>query len=324
VKQPRILVIRGGAIGDFIMTLGALGALREHWPKAHIEILGYPHVIELAHGRYFADATRSIDARPMAGFFIPNAVLDPALMEYFGSFNLVISYLFDPDSIFANNVRRCGVKQLIEASPRPTELHAAEHYCKPLEALAIYVESPVSKIYPSESDQAASSQFLQRVGGKPIVAVHPGSGSEKKNWPVEKFAALCWWLTDELAMQLLVVEGEADARAVASLVSELKRGRPSQMGEAPGRASETPSHVAVARGLKLVELAAVLERCALFLGNDSGVTHIATAVGTPTVAMFGPFSPAIWEPRGDRVRVVRFGAEDVSDARNAVKELISM
>ena len=49
--------------------------------------------------------TRSIDAKAMAGFFIPNSVLDPDLMEYFGSFNVVISYLFDPDSLFANNVR---------------------------------------------------------------------------------------------------------------------------------------------------------------------------------------------------------------------------
>ena len=132
----------------------------------------------------------------MSGFFIARGVLDPELMEYFGSFNLVISYLFDPDSIFANNVRRCGVKQVVEASPRPAELHAAEHYCKPLEPLAIYVESPRTKLYPSEADRASSSQFLQRMGRERIAAVHPGSGSAKKNWPVEKFAALARWVAD--------------------------------------------------------------------------------------------------------------------------------
>ena len=56
MKTPRILVVRGGAIGDFVMTLPAVGALREHWPEARIEILGYPHIIELARGRYYADA----------------------------------------------------------------------------------------------------------------------------------------------------------------------------------------------------------------------------------------------------------------------------
>ena len=304
MKTPRILVVRGGAIGDFIMTLPAVGALRERWPDAHIEILGYPHIIELAHGRHYADATRSIDAKPLSGFFIPNSVLDPSLMEYFESFNLVISYLFDPDCVFANNVRRCGVKQLVEASPRPRDTHAAEHYCKPLEALAIYVNEPRPRLFPSQADREGAAHFLQRTGRERIVAVHPGSGSEKKNWPVEKFAALCRWFTDELAVQLLVVQGEADERAVRNL-RDLLESRP----------------VIVASGLRMVELGAVLERCALFLGNDSGITHLAAAVNTPTVALFGPASFPIWEPRGERVHVVPFGEHDVAQARHAIEEL---
>jgi heptosyltransferase-2 len=302
VKKPRILVVRGGAIGDFIMTLPAVGALREHWPDGHIEILGYPHIIELARGRYYADATRSIDARPMAGFFVPNAALDPELMEYFASFDVVISYLFDPDSLFANNVRRCGVKQVIEASPRPKEEHAAKHYCLPLESLAIYVDAPRPRIHPNESDRDAASRFLKMAGREPIVAIHPGSGAEKKNWPAENFAAVARWVSDELATQLLVVEGEADERAVEKLIDLL--------------GSRVPT---VARGLKLVELAAVLERCALYLGNDSGVTHLAAAVGTPVVALFGSASPPIWEPRGERVRVVRFSEHDMAGVREAIE-----
>jgi heptosyltransferase-3 len=286
------------------MTLPAIGALRERWPDGHIEILGYPHIIELARGRYYADATRSIDAKPMAGFFIPNAVLDPDLMEYFGSFNLVISYLFDPDSLFANNVRRCGVKQVIEASPRPKDRHAAEHYCRPLESLAIYVDAPHPRVHPSESDREAASKFLRMVGREPMVAIHPGSGGERKNWRVENFAAVARWISDELAAQLLLVQGEADERVVEKLTTLLH-----------------PRVPTVARGLKLIELAAVLERCVLFVGNDSGVTHLAAAVGTPAVAVYGSASPPIWEPRGERVRVVRFSEHDVSNVRAAIEEL---
>jgi len=288
------------------MTLPAVRALRERWPEAHIEILGYSHVIELAHERYYANGTRSIEAKPMAGFFVPNSILEPRLMDYFGSFNVVISYLFDPDSIFANNVRRCGVKQVIEASPRPSSAHAAEHYCKPLESLAIYVERPQPRLFPSEPDRAAASRFLKMAGREPIVAVHPGSGSEKKNWPSEKFAAVARWLVDELAAQLLVVQGEADERAVGQLKGLLEHRR-----------------FTVAQGLKLVELAAVFERCALFLGNDSGITHLAAAAGAPVVAVFGKSSPAIWEPRGERVRIVRFGERDVLEVRRAIELLWS-
>ena len=304
MNKPRILVVRGGAIGDFIMTLPAVGALRERWPEAHIEILGYPHIIELARGRYYADATRSIEARALAGFFVPQGDLDPDLVKYFASFNLVISYLFDPDGIFAGNVRRCGVRQLVEGSPRPSDLPAMEHYCKPLESLAIYVDAPQPRLFPTSDDRAAAAIFFQWLGREPIVAVHPGSGSEKKNWPAEKFAAVSRWVVDELAAQLVVVEGEADARCVGQL-HELLASRP----------------VVPARGLKLVELAAVLERCALFLGNDSGITHLAAAVGTPTVAMFGPASVPIWEPRGAHVCVVQFGSADTAAARRAIEQL---
>ena len=286
------------------MTLPAIGALREHWPEAHIEILGYPHIIEIARGRYYADAVRSIDAKPMAGFFIPNNILEPALMEYFGGFNLIVCYLFDPDSIFANNVRRCGAKQVIEASPKPSDAHAAEHYAKPLESLAIYVERPEPRVFPNEADRAAASHFFRHAGREKIVAVHPGSGSEKKNWSAERFAAVCRWLVDELAAQLLVVQGEADERAVSAL-----------------RELIAPRPFTVASGLKLMELAAVLQQCALFVGNDSGITHLAAAVGTPTVAMFGPASKSIWEPRGERVRVVQFGEHDVAQALQAIEQV---
>ena len=305
MKTPRILVIRGGAIGDFICTLPAIGALRERWPAAHLEILGYPHIAELAHGRQYADALRSITARAMAGFFVPNGILDPAWMEYFGSFNVVISYLFDPDEVFSDNVRRCGVKHFIVASPKPCDLPAVQHYCRPLEALAIYVEQPVPRVFPNAVDQQAAGQFLARLGRERIAVLHPGSGSDKKNWPVEKFAALARWLVDELALQLVVVRGEADDTVVAKLIATL-----------------APRPVMLASGLKLVELAGVLERCAVFAGNDSGITHLAAAVGTPTVAMFGPASVPIWEPRGDRVRVVRFGDDDTTRARHAIGELL--
>lgn len=300
MKSPHILVIRGGAIGDFIMTLPAIAALRERWPAGHLEVLGYPHITALAQG--YVDAARSIEARALAGFFVPNGILDPAWMDYFKKFSVVVSYLFDPDEIFANNVKRCGVKQYLSGSPKPSDLPAARHYCRPLESLAIYVDEPVPRVFPTENDRAVATTFLARLGRERLVAIHPGSGSEKKNWPAEKFAALGRWLVDEMELQLVVVRGEADERAVNRLVDEL-----------------SPRPVAQATGLKLVELAGVLERCALFVGNDSGVTHLAAAVGTPVVALFGPVSFPIWEPVGPKVRVVPFGTNDVTCVRQAIE-----
>jgi heptosyltransferase-2 len=305
VRTPRILVVRGGAIGDFIMTLPAIGALRAQWPAADIEILGYPHIAALGLGERYADAVRSIEAKAMAGFFVPNRELDADLKNYFGRFNLVISYLYDPDSLFADNVRRCGVKQVIEATPRPSELHAAEHYCKPLEALAIYGPAVPARIVPEEKEREVASRVLGETTGGTLVAMHPGSGSEKKNWPVENFAAVGRWLVDEMAAQVLVVQGEADEVPVGKLMKLM-----------------APRPVRVVSGLKLRELAAVLERCGLFVGNDSGITHLAVAVGTPAIALFGPASPPIWEPRGEKVKIVKFGRDDVAEVRRAISSFL--
>jgi heptosyltransferase-3 len=99
----RILVIRGGAIGDFLLTLPALKLLRDAFPSAHLEILGYKHIIALAENRGYADLVRSIDYAPLASFFSRDGELPAKLAQYFRSFEQIISYLFDPDEIFANN-----------------------------------------------------------------------------------------------------------------------------------------------------------------------------------------------------------------------------
>ena len=153
--KPRILVIRGGAIGDFILTLPAIGLLRENFPDVHLEILGYEHIIELARGRFYADATRSIEYGPMAGFFIPNSILAPDLVEYFTSFQQIISYLFDPDLFIENNLRRAGVKNFLPAYARIDDSqHAARQLARPLERLALFLDDAAARLHPSAEDQA--------------------------------------------------------------------------------------------------------------------------------------------------------------------------
>src|ERR1700761_4292671 len=99
----RILVIRGGALGDFIVTLPMVRLLRQRWPEAHIEVLGNPRIAEVALHRHYLDAVRSVDRGPLSTFFMPRAVLDPSWMEYIGDFELVLSYFYDPDALFLVN-----------------------------------------------------------------------------------------------------------------------------------------------------------------------------------------------------------------------------
>ena len=117
----RILVIRGGAIGDFILTLPALKALRDARPQAHIEILGYKHIALFAENRFYAQAVRSIEYGPLSRFFTRKSELPAEMADYFASFDLIISYLYDPDGVFETNLRRCGVPTLICGAARIVE-----------------------------------------------------------------------------------------------------------------------------------------------------------------------------------------------------------
>jgi len=283
---PRILVIRGGAIGDFVLTLPAIKLLRNNFPDAHLEILGYKHIIALAEGRFYAHATRSIEYAAMAGFFIPDAKLAPDLIEYFAGFHQIVSYLFDPDGIFEGNMRRCGVKNFIHISPKLDDSgHAASQLARPLEDLALFLEDPAATIYPGPDDREFASRFFGGLESR-VIAIHPGSGSETKNWPVKNWRALGDWLFSlQPAPAILLIGGEADRASHIALSTAWKN-----------------YQVYFAEDLPLPRLAALLERCHLFIGHDSGVSHIAAATGIPCLLMFGPTDPEVWAPANPGVK----------------------
>jgi len=278
--KPRILVIRGGAIGDFILTLPAIAALRRQFPKAHIEVLGYPHIAQLAVAGGLADRVQPIEARGLAGFFARNGTLEQDLMDYFSEFDLVISYLYDPDEIFKTNVIRCLVKQFIVGPHRPDEserLHATQVYLKPLERLAIFDADPVPRL--SLNPQRSTLNQL---------VLHPGSGSEKKNWPETKWAGLIQQIVATTGWNLLLVGGEAEGERLQRLANVMPSVRCS-----------------IAQGLPLAELARRIQLATAFVGHDSGITHLAAAVGLPCVVLWPDTLEGIWRPQGERLVVLK-------------------
>lgn len=301
--KPRILVIRGGAIGDFILTLPALRLVREAFPAAHLELIGYRHIAALAEQRTYADAVRSIEYGPLAGFFARGGTLDTELCEYFAGFQQVISYLFDPDGIFEANLRRAGVKNFLPAHVRIDDsAHAAHQLARPLQSLALYLDDPAPAVFPSDADRAFADEFL-RSESAPVLALHPGSGSTRKNWPIDRWRELIARLLPR-PTRLLLVGGEAEHATLEHFDAAF------------------PGSLRVARDLPLPHLAAVLARCAGFIGHDSGISHLAAAVGTPCVLLFGPTDPDIWAPANPRVRVL--AAPEADLARVTAEEVASL
>jgi heptosyltransferase-2 len=291
----RILVVRGGAIGDFILTLPALKVLRDAYPRAHIEILGYKHIAALAENRFYAQTVRSMEYGPLSSFFAKNSELPPELGNYFASFDLVISYLYDPDEIFENNLRRCGVERLIRGPAKiDNRGHAARQLARPLEELGFPIDDFAARIFPLETDRIPLEKLLNR-SSKPIVVFHPGSGGEKKNWPLENWIDLGNYLlgSNNFRGLLAVVSGEADEDRTKHLRAIWKNER-----------------VQFARNIPLPVLAALFEN-AIFVGHDSGISQLAAAAGANCILLFGPTDPEIWAPKNESVQIIQAPTGDM-------------
>jgi len=269
--------------------LPALKALRDAHPQARIEILGYSHLAAIADKRFYADAVRSIEYGVLCRFFARDAELPLDLRDYFGGFDLILSYLYDPDQIFENNLRRAGAQKIL---PGPARIipgtPAAHQLAQPLPEVGINVSDLAAKVFPSDKDREFAHRFLENCE-PPILALHPGSGSEKKNWPIENWIELAKASLNAEALfrTIIFVSGEADENEMARL----------------RRWFEHEPRVRFAHQLPLPQLAALLEQ-STFIGHDSGISHLAAAAGARCFLLFGPTDPKVWAPQNKDVRVL--------------------
>lgn len=287
MTRSRILVLRGGAVGDFILGLPVLTALRREFPDAYIELLGYPHIARLAQVGGLVDTVLSLDGAEVARLFAERPVLSDTQRHYLRSFNLVVSLLYDPDDMLRHNLISGGARHVVSGSPRvPPGTHAADHLFGALAALAIYPDGPAIPRLTLDGPRRARGEQRRRALGARVAVLHPGSGGRAKCWPAAHYAALAGRLRTEDHLTPVFTLGEADDETATALAA-LDR--------------ETPR----VTGLELTALAELLAAATCYVGNDCGITHLAAALGRPTLALFGPSDPAMWAPRGPRVTVLR-------------------
>lgn len=224
---------------------------------------------------------RSLDSGALARFFARNAELPPDLREYFGSFDLIVSYLYDPDKIFEENVRRSSAATFLGGpSKLDNSAHAAFQLARPLQSLGLTLANPAGHLFPSDEDRAAVRHLHTN------VVLHPGSGSPTKNWPVENWIKLGDDLLSD-GHQILILTGEAERERIEQLKAEWKS-----------------DGVRFVENLPLPQIAALLEGV-VFIGHDSGISHIAAAAGARCLLLFGWTDPAIWAPANQNVTVLR-------------------
>lgn len=256
------LIIRPGAIGDFIVSIPAIECLR----AAYLEIWTAPRNVPLA-GRV-AQHARPIDSTGLDLLEVTGP--SPRLIETLRGFDSIVSWYGANRPEFRDAVAALRLPfQFFPALPPAVSgshgTHAADFYL-----------AQARSIQPCAGDGIPRIACDAVRGG--FAAIHPFAGSPKKRWPFERFQELARLLARRMPVEWCA--GPED--------------------ELPG----------ARRFEDLYELACWLAGARIYIGNDSGPTHLAAAVGTPVVALFGPSDPAVWAPRGPHVAIATAPALD--------------
>lgn len=285
-RTPDLCVIFPGALGDFVCFLPALRSLTE---RAPVDLFARGEFADLAPPGV---KVYSSECHQIAGLFLPGAPLDDRLRRFFQRYDCIFSWLGSQQQTFVQSLQVISQHRARVFPFRPADganVHQADYY------VSCIGENPQGPAIPTvvakPDTKAWSESYWAQHGLKdnPVLSIGPGSGSREKNWPVEFYSVVAKWWTSQVQGQVLVLVGP---------VEEERQGLDGLRDEAM-----------VASHLSLGELAALLQRSTAYLGNDSGVTHLAAALGVPTIALFGPSDLRQWAPRGEQVTILSRNVE---------------
>jgi lipopolysaccharide heptosyltransferase I len=291
-KQPRILIVRLSAIGDVVHTLPLLCALRDRFPRAMLAWVVEDRSAMLLRGHAALD---ELIVLPRNWLAWPSVVWQLRSRLRAMDLDLVIDAQSLTKSALAawlsGAKRRIGFghpwgreisrwfnTELVDT----TQPHVIDRHLELLRPLGIESPAVHFDIPEQESDRAAAVNIIHAVGaeqGFGIIA--PGAGWPSKLWPVDRYAAVSRYLGRQWRLPTLVVWGNRQERAWAEQIAAGSDG-----------AAKTAS------AMTLRELAALARRARLFIGSDTGPLHLAAAVGTPCVGLYGPWSPDHHGPYG--------------------------
>ncbi len=306
-----ILVLHPGALGDIILSLPALDLLRRRYTQGGITLAGNLDYLNAVYSGH-ADRVLSLSTVPLHRLYVSDP-LPESDIAFWTSFDRIVSWTGSGDPLFCGRLAAIVPDSKVSGwKPGVLESrHVARVFVESLYPWIPPAESiPPARIRPSPSIRAEARQWLVERGwtpGEKIVALHPGAASPGKRWPVDCFRQVALAFSQEGRGKTLIIEGPAEP-GLGSAVTVQSR--------ASGFiAAVCPS---------LTLLAAVLSLCSGYVGNDSGVSHLAAGVGLPSVVLFGPTSPGLWRPLGDRVAVLNDPCLERITAEGVLQALASL
>jgi heptosyltransferase III len=282
ILADRGLIIFPGALGDLMCLLPSLRARAARFPEVALELMARAELARFAVGRMGIRQGHSIDRPEVARLFAQNGTSEAR--PFFSQFSHIDCFFAAGDEQFRRSLKLAAGVEVDISFYRfrpPTEGHVSAAYLRMIGEPVIEPLRSAIELMPE--DLSLAGQRLQALGLEPgrFVLLLPGSGSIKKNWPAENFAALAKRIRSEA--EVLVVLGPTE---VALGPVFLREG------------------LTVLKDLELGELAGIARCSQGFVGNDSGVSHLAAAAGARGLVLFGPTQPQRWRPLG-KVKVIR-------------------
>ena len=276
-----ICVLFPGALGDFICFLPALQQLAA---TATVALLGNSDFVLIAP---LGVQVSSLERFEVHRLFANDGGADPRVHNFFGSFTAVYSWFASQQSGFVDQLQVAsgGRAKFFPFRPASAASHQADYYLGCLKLTRAKIATPLVALQPEAI--VWCNDFLCRRGlvDKPLLVLAPGSGAREKNWPAGHYAQVAQWWRRQMCGEVVAIVGPVEAeRRGLELLAPI---------------------CCLASGLDLAQLAALLARGDVVIGNDSGVAHLAAAVDARVVAIFGPSDERQWAPRGPRVTILR-------------------
>jgi ADP-heptose:LPS heptosyltransferase len=290
-----LLIVNQGAVGDFVLSLPAVEAIHNAFPRARLSFLANPSTLELIRARPYLATVLDCRSSRWAPLYVERGRV---ASESFGICPPVTGiFVFGRSSslILAENLAASlgAPAHRIDPFPDPClGLSVTEYQCGQLTALGVpAVPPPAPVIAPAPEDGTRAVALVEHClePGERLVLIHPGSGGREKIWAPAGWITLIRRLLEQPHLCLGLIQGPADCEIFRRLQEGLDL-----------------SHVLLFPDLGLGILAGLMRHAVFYVGNDSGITHLAAACGVSTVALFGPTDPRIWAPRGPVVQVIRW------------------
>ncbi|UCC96571.1 MAG: glycosyltransferase family 9 protein [Phycisphaerales bacterium] len=304
-NMQRGLIVQPGAIGDCILTLPLASFMKDALRLGGIDLLGHTQYSGILPGRSCIDGVRSLDSMDLHRLYVrPEAfeLGDPdPLITAFADYAWIATFLGESDSHFEQNLiftANCShsaeVLTLCLKPPEDCCEHVIDFHIRQLVTQCGLPPPPSVQtgdclIRATEADIETGRRLLTEGGFEPgskLVAIHPGSGGAGKCWCLENFLAIAAELASEgVEVAFLLGPAESDKLGNTAIREQMSR-----VGHCLS-------------GLSLADVLRLLSCVDGFVGNDSGITHLAAAMGVRTLAVFGPTNPAVYKPVGPEATV---------------------